>query len=553
MIKTVFKMSQNLKVKIIFYLSIYFTYTLIYLNYDIVYSPDFEKYFNYFLFYSGDVDVIKLEQGNLYFFFIYIITFLLGFLTTEIGNFELLNISVLLGNYFIYLLALVGLRNYLVEYNFDEKKVYLSLIILNFSPPTLILRMTFKPEILGFTLIIWSLFYLKLFNTEKNQKNLNLFLFFSIFVTTLKVSIFLMYVILILLHIDLKKFLHDIRPYIRNVLLIILIFFSLHVENYLLNKNLIFEVSHEEKYNNVADFEFFTNFNSNEINDNPQKNFHNNSFRAITLLDTFSDYFELYWNSDHSSFNTSRKQVIIFQERIPNFKSGQLPTIKYDKNDRVITYIGDLNSRYIAEDEGENTLDEIRMRGAFFFTIIFYIFTFISSFRYKKLRALLLSPLIGMILVSASSIGVFTTKNFDPSMGDSVKTFYYSFLISLSFVILLNILLKTIKGYDFIFTFLIILFFLFVIGLPTNFNEEVIDKKIEKNSYLFTCEINQIFIEFDEILNYKNCDIENKNNFTNKKFNNLSLRLSLLRVPYLTILLFSFLPFYIFSFRKKLV
>ena len=413
--------------------------------------------------------------------------------------------------------------------------------------------MTFKPEILGFTLIIWSLFYLKLFNTEKNQKNLNLFLFFSIFVTTLKVSIFLMYVILILLHIDLKKFLYDIRPYIRNVLLIILIFFSLHVENYLLNKNLIFEVSHEEKYNNVADFEFFTNFNSNEINDNPHKNFHNNSFRAITLLDTFSDYFELYWNSDHSSFNTSRKQVIIFQERIPNFKSGQLPTIKYDKNDRVITYIGDLNSRYIADDEGENILDEIRMRGAFFFTIIFYIFTFISSFRYKKLRALLLSPLIGMILVSASSIGVFTTKNFDPSMGDSVKTFYYSFLISLSFVILLNILLKIFKGYDFIFTFLIILFFVFVIGLPTNFNEEVIDKKIEKNSYLFTCEINQIFIEFDEILNYKNCDIENKNNLTNKKFNNLSLRLSLFRVPYLTILLFSFLPFYIFSFRKKLV
>ena len=546
-------MSQNLKVKIIFYLSIYFTYTLIYLNYDIVYSPDFEKYFNYFLFYSGDVDVIKLEQGNLYFFFIYIITFLLGFLTTEIGNFELLNISVLLGNYFIYLLALVGLRNYLIQYNFDEKKVYLSLIILNFSPPTLILRMTFKPEILGFTLIVWSLFYLKLFNTDKNQKNLNLFLFFSIFVTTLKVSIFLMYVILILLHIDLKKFLYDIRPYIRNVLLIILIFFSLHVENYLLNKNLIFEVSHEEKYNNVADFEFFTNFNSNEINDNPHKNFHNNSFRAITLLDTFSDYFELYWNSDHSSFNTSRKQVIIFQERIPNFKSGQLPTIKYDKNDRVITYIGDLNSRYIAEDEGENILDEIRMRGAFFFTIIFYIFTFISSFRYKKLRALLLSPLIGMMLVSASSIGVFTTKNFDPSMGDSVKTFYYSFLISLSFVILLNILLNIFKGYDFIFTFLIILFFVFVIGLPTNFNEEVIDKKIEKNSYLFTCEINQIFIEFDEILNYKNCDIENQNNLTNKKFNNLSLRLSLFRVPYLTILLFSFLPFYIFSFRKKLV
>ena len=106
MIKTLIKYSKNFKENFLFYLSIYASFILIYLNYDIVYSPDFEKYFNYFLFYSGDVDVIKLEQGNLYFFFIYLLTFLLGFLITEIGNFELLNISVLLGNYIIYIFGL---------------------------------------------------------------------------------------------------------------------------------------------------------------------------------------------------------------------------------------------------------------------------------------------------------------------------------------------------------------------------------------------------------------------------------------------------------------
>ena len=68
MIKTLIKYSKNFKENFLFYLSIYASFILIYLNYDIVYSPDFEKYFNYLLFYSGDVDSSNLEQGNLYFF-----------------------------------------------------------------------------------------------------------------------------------------------------------------------------------------------------------------------------------------------------------------------------------------------------------------------------------------------------------------------------------------------------------------------------------------------------------------------------------------------------
>ena len=328
---------------------------------------------------------------------------------------------------------------------------------------------------------------------------------------------------------------------------------SLHVENYILNDKHIYDVTHEQKYNNSADLEFFTNFNSNEINDNPHKNFHNNSFRAITLLDTFSDYFELYWNSEHTNFNSSRKEFIVFNENTLNKQSNQLPVIRYDKNHRVMTYTGNLNSRYIAEDVGENVLDEIRMRGGFFFTIVFYFFALIYSFKYKNLRAVLLSPLIGITLIGLSSLGLFPTKNYDPLVGDSAKTFYYSFFIGISFVIVLNIFLKFVKKYDRVFTILIVMFFAFIIGLPTSFNDDVINEKNVKNNYLITCEVNQVFIEIDDILNFQNCNTENRTVSSSREFSNLNLKLTIKRIPYFSIILSMFFTFYFYNFRKKQV
>ena len=553
MIDLILKLSKNLVTKSLFYLSIYSSFIVIYLNYDIVYSPDFEKYYNYFLFYSEGIDSTNLEQGNLYFFFIYLCTIIINSLIGEINNFELLNISVLVGNYIIYTVALIGFKKYLILNNFNEKKVYLSLIVLNFSPPTLILRMTLKPEILGLTLIVWSLLYYQLFNTQKNNKNLNLFLLFSVLISTLKVSIFLMFVVLLIFQIDLKTLFNDIKPYFKNIALFTLVLLSLHAENYLMNEMSIFEVSHDEKYNNSADLEFFTNFNSNELNDNPHKNFHNNSFRAITLLDTFSDYFELYWNSDHSNFNSSRKQFIIFKERAQNIESGQLPVISYEKNNRVLTYTGNINSRYIAEDEGENSLDEIRMRAGFYFTIVFYLLVLVYAFRYKKYRAVLLSPFIGIVLVAVSSLGLFPSKNFDPIAGDSVKTFYYSFFISISFVFFLNITLNIVKKYDKVLSFLIILFFTFIIGLPTEFNENINNQKIQKNNYLFTCEINLAFIEFDEVLNFQNCNSKNRSTSSLEEVKNINLKLSILRIPYFSIFLILFSTYLYCNPRKRQV
>ena len=96
----------------------------------------------------------------------------------------------------------------------------------------------------------------------------------------------------------------------------------------------------------------------------------------------------------------------------------------------------------------------------------------------------MLSPLIGITLIGLSSLGLFPTKNYDPLVGDSAKTFYYSFFIGISFVIVLNIFLKFVKKYDRVFTILIVMFFAFIIGLPTSFNDDVINEKNVKNNYL---------------------------------------------------------------------
>ena len=98
------------------------------------------------------------------------------------------------------------------------------------------------------------------------------------------------------------------------------------------------------------------------------------------------DYFELYWNSEYTNFNSSRKEFIVFNENTLNKQSNQLPVIRYDKNHRVMTYTGNLNSRYIAEDVEKNVLDEIRMRGGFFFTIVFYFLLLFTPSNTKTLE-----------------------------------------------------------------------------------------------------------------------------------------------------------------------
>lgn len=523
-----------------------------YLNYDIVYSPDFDKYFNYFLFYSGEIESTGLEQGNFYYYFLYIFTLLIQALTGDMSNFDNLNISILLGNFILYYFGTLGLKKYFSFQGFNLNKIYLSLIVLNISPPSLILRMTFKPELLGFVCIAWGVYMVDLFKKQKKIEFLYYFILISIFVSTLKISIFVMYLIFIFFYFGIKNIGKFRKLKVKKIILLFLAIFLLHGENYFLNGKLIFDVQHDEKYNNSASFEFFTNYNSREINDNPFKNFHNNSFRAITLLDTFSDYFGLYWNADHSKFNSHRKDFLVFEERNPGKNTNTIPTIEFNKETRTFKYIGNVNSRYIAEDEGENILDELRMRTSLKVTLFFYLLLIVLSFFYKSLRLPLLSPIIGIVVVAFSSAGLFSTKNFDPAVGDSVKTFYYAFFLTLSLASLLVIINTRLKDKGTVFSALLIIMFLFFLGFPSKYSEEMIDYKNYKNSIMITCELNQIFIEYDNLTNFENCKDSLQKKDSIYEYNYLSLKANFQNIPLINLVFVTFLSVYFYKIRNIL-
>ena len=105
----------------------------------------------------------------------------------------------------------------------------------------------------------------------------------------------------------------------KNFVILLLSFFTLFlivsIHDYQINNASILEVKHDEKYNNKADFDLLYNFNFVKIVKSPIKHNHASSFVGLTLLDTFGDYFDIYWNNDSSLFYKNRSEVLIITER----------------------------------------------------------------------------------------------------------------------------------------------------------------------------------------------------------------------------------------------
>ena len=114
-------------------------------------------------------------------------------------------------------------------------------------------------------------------------------------------------------------------------------------------------------------------------------------------METFDDYFHLYWNNDKSLFNVSQ--------------------LKFGNLQFIVQYIG------------------IAITFAFYFLIIFF------SVSHKKERLGLLSPFIGIFVMFAVSLFI----QFDPNTGDQIKNYYYATLIVFAFVNLFMILSKYIN------------------------------------------------------------------------------------------------------------
>ena len=154
--------------KFLFFAVFYYSSITLYLTYSIIDSPDFAKYYNYFLFYSGDIETLNLEQGHIYFFINYIILYFFSLTYDFFTLNELLNLSIHFVNSFIFLFGCLGLLKFLSK-KYKVENIYLILSILCLTPPSIELRVTLKPEILAFAAVGWLLYYADLIGEQKKQ------------------------------------------------------------------------------------------------------------------------------------------------------------------------------------------------------------------------------------------------------------------------------------------------------------------------------------------------------------------------------------------------
>ena len=476
------KYSSRLFFKIFFYIVFYYTSILLYLTYDIVQSPDFEKYYNYFIYYSGDINKTYLEQGHFYYYLNYIFSLIFYNIKSSLTLNEIFNLSIHLTNSLIFLFGCKGLVKYI---SFDKnsfKNIYIVLSVICILPSSIVLRSTFKPEILAFASLGWLAYFIRAYSSKKKLLDVMKFgILFSIVITS-KISIGLIIGFILILEILLNH-----QKILSKKFLLILIFIfifnsALSNENYLNNVLFITQTKHDQKYDNTASFEFFKNFDSSNFINNPNKYFYYDSFVGIIMFDTFNDFFGLYWNSEYTELNNSRKEFIrVIKKDNPIFPVG----IVFDKSNFIFTISGDADERW----KDEKSIDELRMRSSFYLSIIFYMLVLLFSIFNKNKRIYIISPLIGIVFLVFSSLGIFGTNNFDPLTGDSFKSFYIGFLIIFSFSLVFYQLL-TKNYFKKSILFITPILFLFYLGFPMDHDNQDEINIIYKNSLLPTCIIN---------------------------------------------------------------
>ncbi len=476
------KYPSRLFFKIFFYIVFYYTSILLYLTYDIVQSPDFEKYYNYFIYYSGDTNKTYLEQGHFYYYLNYIFSLIIYNIKTSLTLNEIFNLSIHLTNSLIFLFGCKGLVKYISLDKNSLKNIYIVLTVICILPSSIVLRSTFKPEILAFASLGWLAYFIRAYSSKKQLSDAMKFgILFSIVITS-KISIGLIIGFILILEILLNHQKILSKKLLLPLMFIFIFTSALSIENYLNNGLFITQTKHDEKYDNTASFEFFKNFDSSNFVNNPNKYFYYDSFFGIIMFDTFNDFFSLYWNSEYTELNNSRKEFIrVIKKDNPIFPVG----VVFDKANFIFTISGDADERW----KDEKSIDELRMRSSFYLSIIFYLLVLFFSIFNKNKRIYIISPLIGIVFLVFSSIGIFGTNNFDPLTGDSFKSFYIGFLIIFSFSLIFYELLS--KNYfKKSILFITPILFLFYLGFPMDYDNQDEINIIYKNSLLSTCIIN---------------------------------------------------------------
>ena len=445
---------KQLLTTMFFIISSYISFAYSNLFYNSTHSPDFYKYRNYFNYYSGLQGSTSLEQGNLYFYFVSKIIESRSDLLNIRNYYEGISNSIQLANLLIYLLGVVGLYKLLSFRGYSKIKILFSLSILNFFPPVIALRLILKPEILIFTLFIWSLYCIESYLENKNYLFLLNFIgLFSLIITT-KVATGIIVILFYLLYFYKEILNENLKTILLSFILLVFLFISLSYENYLINDVLFFDHEISEEYMFKADKSFIYNINLSDIIFRPYPEFHNDSLLGIVVLETFNDHFNLYWNNDESVF--AQGSIIFFNRNLKIYLSILL-------------------------------------------TIFFYLTAFSLARKNKKLYTL--SPIIGIFVMANFSLFLL----FEQETGDMLKNYYYSFLLILSFIFVVNYFLNKNNVFYIVFIVLTISTF-FIYGFPKIYDDLIIDRINLQNETSFTCNLNSYLIGTVENNCYKHED-----------------------------------------------
>lgn len=452
-------------------------------------NVDFRKYYDYLNYFMGlNVDILY-GQGALYYFLIstslkrklnlideYIIDIVLSYSVQNI-------------NLIFYLIGLFGLYKLFKLFEFETNLILVSLSILNFLPQTIYMRSVMKPEIIAFSFFPWALFFIEKFKRDLLIKNLISSLPFLLIIIYSKTSLAGMALVTIIyLYFDLLWKI-EIKKIIMLLLAFIIAFAFLQYENYQITDHLFFEREYDPSYDYQNKFSSLLKVNISEVFMEPYINLepdestysiHAGSVINIVILDSFGDYFTQLFDFDLNYFFKNRKDVFI---------SGSPGLIN---ENRQINYSGPFSEVL------DTNLNIIRKALSSTFSIIFYFFLMIFIFKDKKFNKYYSLPFVGILILFINSLG-FPSNNYSPYLGDTFKTFYYGFLLSISFVLLIMRFFKKTNLFIYIFSVIWIFSILFIGGHPKKIDQQFSEYLTYSNTYSIFCEINKI-IFFDNQL-----------------------------------------------------
>ncbi len=477
---------------LVIFLSLYITFSMSNIYFSALSGADNYKYIQNILYLFGESSEPYDNQGLLYYF---IVSLVIKMRTESFEYFNnqafladtvdaiFLSEAILLANFILFIFGLVGFYYLMKKIEFNQYKSLVVILFFCYFPTFYYLRLNMKPEILAFTLLPWIFFFFEDFLDTKQNRNIISIGILSAILMSTKGSIAAMVAVCLLAQYIINYKRITLKQISLGFLTLLIAWGSILVENYFFEIGSLLDRQPEENYNNRATVDFIYTVDFERLRKDPKKDYHRESLLSITMIDLFSDYFELNWKEDSVLFSQKIKPLIVARDRSIN--NLNLKLINYDSQFKHFVYSGP-NSVYLKY--------QVRYIGLLF-SALFIFLIFLNLFREnKKNRVYILFPFFGIFVLLINSIFGIPQNNFDPAVADTFKVFYYSFLVPFSLLIILkNVDLK--KIFNLFLTLLFIIFTFINFGFP-KINDQQLDSSITRSvENTVLCEFNSIYIQ----------------------------------------------------------